>query len=394
MKKVILLLLLVPTLVMAQKPIKPNLNKALNSFRANKLDEAKTMIDVCVTDAKLMNDGKSWYYRGLIYAALDTTTNETFKALAENPLATALESFEKAESMAKPGSEYFITDPNSVMPVTKTQQIDYLSSYYVNIGASAYQEDDYEGALAGFEKAQKVKPNDTTAFFFGGIVASAMEDYQKSNNYLAEYVKLGGTSPDAYSLMINAYNGPLENKEKALEVTREAKTKFPSNTNFARVEIGILIDMNKIEDAKSGLEKAVSENPEDKTLQFFLGYAHVRTENLDAAKACFEKALQIDPKYFDAQLWLAKTVSEDAKKIKREMNALGITEADRKKKFALDKVYMEKLKVALPYWEKAEKMNPSDSEVLDELYNIYVDLDMQPQVQRIEKRYKELGLDN
>jgi len=59
----------------------------------------------------------------------------------------------------------------------------------------------------------------------------------------------------------------------------------------------------------------------------------------------------------------------------------------------LDGVYVEKLKISLPYWEKAEKLNPSDEEVLNELYSIYSDLGNDAQIQRIEKRMKELGLE-
>jgi hypothetical protein len=76
------------------------------------------------------------------------------------------------------------------------------------------------------------------------------------------------------------------------------------------------------------------------------------------------------------------------------MAGLGITAADKKKRFELDAVLVEKLKVALPYWEKAEQLNPSDQEVLDTLQSIYRDLDMQPQLARINARYKELGLEN
>jgi hypothetical protein len=75
------------------------------------------------------------------------------------------------------------------------------------------------------------------------------------------------------------------------------------------------------------------------------------------------------------------------------MNALGISAADKKKKFELDAVYTTKLREALPNWEKCEKLITSDQEVLDELYSIYSDLDMQPQVKRIEKRFKELGIE-
>jgi len=76
------------------------------------------------------------------------------------------------------------------------------------------------------------------------------------------------------------------------------------------------------------------------------------------------------------------------------MSNLGISAADKKKKLDLDKVLVEKLKLALPYWEKAEKLKPDDQEVLDTLSGIYVDLDMQDQIKRVEKRYKELGLEN
>jgi hypothetical protein len=84
----------------------------------------------------------------------------------------------------------------------------------------------------------------------------------------------------------------------------------------------------------------------------------------------------------------------EAAAIKKEMSNLGISAADKKKKFDLDKVLVEKLKVALPYWESAEKIKPDDQEVLDTLYQIYTDLDMQEQIKRLNKRYKELGMEN
>ena len=55
-------------------------------------------------------------------------------------------------------------------------------------------------------------------------------------------------------------------------------------------------------------------------------------------------------------------------------------------------MYVEKLKVAQPYWEAAEKLSPDDAKVLDNLLAIYSDLDNQPQVARVTKRMKALGL--
>src|SRR4051794_37585903 len=107
MKKYTLLLLLLATVAAyAQKAPKPNLNKALQLWTENKLDEAKTMIDAATTYEKTMNDAKTFYYRGLIYASIDTTSNATFKALAPDAFEVALESFKKADEMS-PGKELF-----------------------------------------------------------------------------------------------------------------------------------------------------------------------------------------------------------------------------------------------------------------------------------------------
>jgi tetratricopeptide (TPR) repeat protein len=393
-KAIILLLIAFPVALMAQKPVKPNLSKALNSWKAGKLDEAKTMIDVCITDPKLSVDAKTWYYRGLIYASIDTTSNEAFKSLSSNAFDTSMEAFAKSDELNKNSkSELFYTD-NSGFPVLKSQSNSMLYGFYMNVGAQAYQEDEYEKAMLNFEKSQKVMPGDTTAYFYAGFVAQAMEDYDKAVTNLNKYNELGGKSADSYSLLINIFGSVKNDKKKALEVVREAKAKFPNNKDFPLVEIGYLIDLNMTAEAKGGLEKAVAADPGNKTLHFYLGYVNSKLEDFETAKKNFDAALKIDPTYFDAQYYLAQVYLIDADKIKQEMNNLGISDADKKKKMELDKQLVEKYKIALPYWEKAEKMNPSDTDVLDKLSIIYYYLGEDAKAARVEKRLKELGVDN
>lgn len=394
MKKVVILLLIaLPLAMYAQKPIKPNLNKALSSWKAGKLQEAKEMIDVCTADPKLSLDAKAWYYRGLIYAALDTTSNATFKALASNSFATSMEAFAKSAELNKNSkNEIFYTDDMG-LPVLKTQSMAYLGSYYLNAGAVAYQDDDYETALTNFAKTQAILPGDTTAYFYAGFVANADEKYDLALTNLTKYNSLGGKSSDAYSLIINIYGGPKEDKTKALEITREARKKFPDNKNFPLMEIGYLIDLDKTEEAKGGLEQAVKNDPSNKTLQFYLGYVNSKLDRFDDAKKNFEAALKLDPTYFEAQYYLAQLYLIEADKIKREMNNLGISAADKKKKVELDAELVKRYKDALPYWEKAEKLNPSDTDVLDKLSIIYYYLGEDAKAARVEKRLKELGIE-
>lgn len=408
MKKIcFLMMVLIPAHVFAQKAVKPNLNKALSLWQDGKLAEAKEMIDACTTYEKTMNDGKTWYYKGLIYASLDTTSNETFHSLSPNPLNTAIESFNRAEKMITGGKEYFIQDPNDPMASinnTKSRQLEGLSTYYLDRGIKQLQQDEpnYVACMEFVEKSRQVfergieanndrYANDTLAYYVLAIAAHGAEMSDTAVSVSKKYYEKGGKSKEPYLILYQIYNN--SNKEKALEIVREAKRHLPGEPQFSLIEIELLIDLNRIDEAKMGLEQAVVKDPENKTLHFFLGYANTVLNNLAVAEKNFERALKIDPTYFDAQVWLAKVMTEDARKIKNQINALGISAADKKKKMELDVVYVEKLKKCLPYWEKAEKLNPSDEEVLSQLYAIYSDLGNDPQIERVQKRMKELGLE-
>lgn len=388
-----LMLMLLSVAAVAQKKQKPNINRALKYLQDGQLAEAKQMIDEATTYEKTMGDGKTWYYRGLIYAAIDTTSNQSAKGLADDPFKTAMESFAKADQMAKPGSDYFTTDPASILPVTKSQQMAQLANFYLNKGAQRYQDDDLSEALKYFEKTQVVLPEDTIAYFYAGVVASSMEEHDKAIQNLEKYLEKGGTSADAYSVIINTYSGAKDDKEKALEVARRAKEKFPTNTEFPKVEIGLLIELEKIEEARTGLEQAVIREPDNKTYHFYLGYVNSKLEKWDEARKNFEQALRVDPSYFDAQYYLAQVYLIDAGKVADQMKNLGISAADKKKQQELDKVLVQKYKEALPHWEKAEKLRPNDLDVLDRLRSIYYYLGDDANEKRVENKLKTLNAD-
>ncbi len=377
---------------MGQKPVKPNINKALNSWNYGKIKEAKEIIDVSMADPKFSLDPKTWFYAGLIYASIDTSSNPAIHNLDPNAFQKARDAFKKADELKSGKSELFYTS-QSGFPVPKTLALDQLAGYYLNKGAMAYQDDDFKTAIQNFEKTQQLKPDDTTAYFYAGVAANADENYEQARSFMETYLKNGGKMVEAYYVIINAY-AVNNQKDKAIEIARQAKAKYPNNMEIPKLEIQYLLELNRINEAKTGLEEAVKSEPNNFILHYYLAYTHFQSKDYENAKASAQRALQIDPKSFDAQVLLAKCYYVEAEKIKKEMAALGISEADKKKRFELDKVYVDKLKAALPHWEKAEQLNPSDTEVLDALYLIYGDLDMQAQVKRIEKRYKELGLDN
>lgn len=388
MKKIaIALFLVVPGMVFAQKEVKPNINKAMTSLKAGKYDEAKSMIDAATTYEKTMNDGKTWFYRGIIYGALDTTS--AYKS-TENLAAIAAESLKKADELSGgKASSYFISDANGMQLYDPL--VNGISQSYLIKGDKLFNSEDYKGALVQFEKGITFKA-DTTFYQYAGFAAYNAEERDKAVQYLLDYTRNGGRNQQAISMpALIAYED--QKYEKSLEAAREVLKIVPQHKDMKAVELNSLIQLQKYDEAAALLESSLKSNPNDAQGYYLLGVLNSELKKFDLAKGNFESALKIDPKHFDSALALARLNYQDAKVIKDEMNALGISAADKKKKFELDSKYLAKLKEVLPYWERAEKINPNDQNVLDGLYTIYGDLDNQEQLKRIEKRYKDLGLE-
>ena len=392
MKRILLIVLIMPFVAFAQKPIKPSLPKAEKALRSGEYAEAKTIIDATVSSEKFADNAKAWYLKGLIYAAIDTTKNEAAKSLVAEPFPIVKEAFEKAYAL-DPDNGSFINGPEG-FPMITDQVNAYLAQSYFEKGIKAYQDDkDYKEAWKQMERTLYFVPNDTSILMNAGIFfAPAADEHEKTILYLNKYLEQGGTSTDAYVMLFSVYRDELKDNEMALEVVKKAMKAHPNNADFPKYELDMYVRMDKLVDAKEAMEKQAANDPADAETRYFLGVINQRLEDNASARKWYDEAVKIDPQYFEPRLAIAELVHLDAKKVKQEMNQLGITEADKKKRFELDKVLVENLEKVLPYWEAAEKLSPDDEKVLDNLYAIYSDLGMQSQLARIEKKMKALGL--
>lgn len=386
--------MIMPFVVLAQKPIKPSIPKAERALRSGEYAEAKDIIDATVSSEKFSDNAKAWYLKGLIYVAIDTTKNEAAKSLVAEPFPIAKEAFDKAYAL-DPDNGSFINGPEG-FPMLTDQVNAYLAQSYFEKGIKAYQEDkDYKEAFKQVERTLYFVPNDTSILMNAGIFfAPSADEHEKSIMYLNKYLDQGGTSTDAYTMLFSVYRDELKDNEKALEVVKKAMKAHPKNSEFPKYELDMYVRMGKLVDAKEAMEKQAASDPNDAETRYFLGVINQRLDDNATARKWYDEAVKIDPQYFEPRLAIAELVHLDAKKVKQEMNQLGITAEDKKKRFELDKTLVENLKKALPYWEAAEKISPDDEKVLDNLYSIYSDLDMRPQMARIEKKMKALGLWN
>ncbi len=403
MKKIaIMLMVLTPFALMAQKEIKPNIVNAEKALRAGKFDEAKAIIDVTTSSQEFMvdkkgnptkNAAKAWYLKGLIYAGIDTTTVEKYKSLVPDGFPVAKEAFEKAKQIDQDKTPAFFNDATG-FPMMNEQVNTHLAQSYFNTAVKTYQDEkNYKKAFEFTEKTLYFIPKDTSILMNAGVFfGPAAEEWDKSIAYINDYHSKGGSNADSYIQLFSIYRDKKKDNDQALKVAQDMVKKFPNNKEYPKYELDMYIKMSRLPEAKQVMLREANANPSDKESRYFLGVISYELKDNAEARKWYEESIKLDDKYFEPHIGLAELIYLDAKDVKAQMNQLGNSKEDFKKKVDLDKVYQEKLKVALPYWEKCEKISPDDPKVLDVLYLIYNDLEMTAQVTRIEKRMKTLGL--
>ncbi|SKC82180.1 tetratricopeptide repeat protein [Ohtaekwangia koreensis] len=397
MKKItVLLLLIIPGIVLAQKEAKPNINKALTALKSGKLDEAKSIIDAATTYEKTMNDGKTWFYRGVIYGALDTTSSYN---ATEDLGAVAAASLKKAEELSNGKSAtYFVQDNNGGM-ILYDQAITSISNSYLVKGDKAFNAENFKEALKQFEKgiAFKASKPDTTFYEYAGYAAYNSDERQKTMTYLAKYAELGGRRTQALTMpALLAYED--QNFEAALASAQQVLKIIPNHKDMKAVELNSLIQLKKYDLAAQNLQASVKANPNDAQSLYLLGVLNTELGKMEDAKANFEAALKIQPDYFDAQFNLSNYYLVEIDKTTQAVNALGISAANAKKKQELVQKRVKQSEVAIPYLEKAEKMKiPSkdaEIELLNKLSLLYYYIADDKNNERVTKRLKALGVED
>jgi tetratricopeptide (TPR) repeat protein len=407
MKKLIIMLLaIVPFTGMAQKDkeIKPSIPKAEKALREGKLDVAKSTIDITVASREFMKDKKgqpsknaalAWYMRGLIYIAIDTTQKEQFKALEPNPYTVAVASFDSCQAIDKGKTPAFIKDPGGVLPMMNDQVSAQFAQKYLTTSLHAYsKEKDYKKAFMYIERVLYFIPNDTSMLMNAGVYfGPAANENDKSIAYINKYLEKGGTNPDANIQLINIYLVNKKDNQNALKAIRAARAKYPDNPEFPKYELNIYLADKKYDQARKYILVEIKSHPKEKQSFLLLGQLYEELGKPDSAKIAYQKAIDIDPDYYEANIKLATIFYADGKKIKQERDKLGITAKDIEKRKELLLSLREKYKIALPYVVKCEKLKPDDELVLFTLADIYNALVMDEELEKINKKIKELGLD-
>jgi predicted Zn-dependent protease len=401
MKKVIVLIIAMAPVLSHAQEIKPSVTKAEKYLRTGKLDEAKATIDATVGNQEYMTDkkgapsknaGKAWFLKALIYAGIDTTSEEKYKSLDPNPFNSVQEGFEKALQI-DPKDESYLRDPTGVTPIPNKNFKQNLAVFYSNRGVKLYQDDkNYKKAYDDIKHTVFLLPGDTSMLKNAGVYfAPAAEAYDEAIEFIKQYLAKGGNDPDAYAQLITIYGDKKKDNATTLKYIQEARAKFPANPDYPRMELNIYLTEKKYDKAQQLVQQEIKKNPNDKESYYLLGGLNAELGKADSAKMAFQKCVDLDPTYFEASVDLAKMYYQDAKIVKAERDKLGITPKDIAKRKELFDELQLKYKIALPYWERCQKLKADDELTLYTLQEIYTNLVMDDKAELIHKKMKALG---
>lgn len=340
------------------------------------LNEAKIAIDKAVTNNKAMALPVTYAVKAQIYASL--TLREKDPAQSTPLFATAEEALKKAKEL----------DTKAENKKAIDEAEDLLGQYKYYDGIKQYQAAKYDAAYNDFEYFRTTRPNDTTALYLAGLSAAASQKYDAA---IENYNKLVGTKysklPDIYSDLSLIY---LQKKDtaSAIKVIAEGAAKFPQDNKLSKREIELNLQAGNQTKVLEKMEKAISNDPKNKTLYYYAGLTYTQAKNLDKAEAMYRKALEIDPNYYEASLNLGYILLSPGI---TAFNAAQKLDATKQKQYD---AYMSKAKIsfnaAKPVILRTIEINPNSIDALTNLRQCYLGLQDTANATAVQKKIDAL----
>lgn len=381
-------------------------NKTLSKYYldpvANKgeLTTALASIDAIFAADDAKADPEAWITKGQIFNEI--AKSEMNKKVLEEQLGNkmeintpnagmiALEAFEKAMGMA----------------VKKSQTADALSGvrdnedFLNNIGITFFQVNDYNNAFKNFNAA--IKAHDILK---AAKSASRLDEATIKNDhffYTAAAGYLGDFKTESVSLFEKLYDADYaqalvyealftataeKDEAKAMQILEKGRKILPEDNSLLFAEINHYLKVGKLDILTDKLKAAIAKEPNNISVYTTLGNVYDQLnqkergegnmakadEYFDLAYDYFKQALEKDPTSFDAVYSQGALYYNKAASMTSKLNELGndYSSAGTKKYNAIKLEMDGYFKQALPYFLKAEGLNPKDLNTMIALKEIY-----------------------
>lgn len=391
---------------------------SFNYYKYGELDKAKEMSDFCITCDKNAKDPRVWYYRGLIYQGIHI--KKEYNSLDPEAAEKAFDAFKKAlmYNFLDPTLQNLDIEnkPEDLMTFYKAlmdqktkytdqeisldiimNQYPTLANIFVNKGIEAYQDKkDYEKAFKYFSNSLFVSGMsgkiDTPVIYYAGLAALKSKKLDEAKEMFQTCTKLGygatiKEKATNYFFLADVYRQKGDTA-KFIETLKKGIEKYPQDNNTLVVElINHYLQTKQVAEAKNYLEIAIKNDSLNPTYHFALGTIYDSNDkNYEKAIICYKKAIELKNDVFDYNYNLGALYFNQAADLYNQAN----NEPDNKKYQALKANGDQKMKLAIPYLEKAHELNPQDAATLESLKVAYYRTQQLDKYEEIKKKIDAL----
>lgn len=367
----ILLLVTVASSLMAQEN---RVFKAKKAFNNGRLSKAKKAIDIANLSPETIGDSEAWLYRGNIYYAIYISTKPRHSSLTDNP---ALESYLALKKYKE------LVPIDSISAATDSILIN-IGRLSIADGADWFKEKYFERSFESFllsaNCAKLFEKVDTTALFNCAIASGQTKEVDRTVEWYDKCINVGYRESACCSYIIQTLSSAGRDSE-AGERLSECHKKHPNDLDLLIAQINRNIEKGEIKRAETNLKKALKIDSRNEFLLLTIGAIKDNIGQQDKAEIYYLEALKVNPDLFDANYNMGVLYFNRGADVNNE----AIKISDNKKYLTSKKEANRLFAMALPYLEKAEKLEPNDKSTLQSLKSLYIAMKDADNVIRINK---------
>lgn len=403
MKKIIFLLSALLLMGGSSFAQKKNVAKAKAKILAEQPDikGAKDAILLAIKDSITKKEATTWFVAGDVFNAayleqqkLEWEKKKGDRALMASSVESALNYYLVADSLDKmPNAKGKIAPKYHAKIVDKVKA---LQRAFTEGGSHFYELKDYKNALKYFNiyidypnipQMQGLGLEKDTLIplitYYCGLCATQAELPAVAVKFY-EQVKDNMDSKWIYARLCDDYSN-LKDTVNMIRMFKLGAQKFPEESYYVRSLINYYINQSKMDEALSWIEAAVSQDSTSAVLWNVKGRI-LETKDIEASKKCYQKSIDLDPKFAEALGNLGRIYYNKAVEELDRINAIRDDKKYRVEKAKLKSTFQ----TPLPYFEKAFELNPDERDYVIALRGIYYNLGLDAKYQEMDKKLKSM----
>ena len=207
---------------------------------------------------------------------------------------------------------------------------------------------------------------DSGVYYNAGLAAFNGKMYDKAIPYFQKCaeMKYEGTMP--YFLLYSCYMN-LQDMANAEATLKKAFEIYTDDKDVMMQLVDFYINNDKLDAAFTYLNMAKEKNPNDHTLWWAEGVIYMRQDKYDEAIAVLTKSVELKGDEYNTQFNLGVSYYNKAVEMFQKANDIMDVNKYNAAVGEANKVFIK----AIPYFEKANQLNPTDVDTMKNLKELY-----------------------